>query len=30
MNSTDKVYNLAVAGVQQLVPYKAGKPIEEL
>ncbi|MDD1613770.1 MAG: aminotransferase class I/II-fold pyridoxal phosphate-dependent enzyme, partial [Methylococcaceae bacterium] len=30
MNSTDKVYNLAVEGVQQLVPYKAGKPIEEL
>ncbi|HEY5141054.1 MAG TPA: histidinol-phosphate transaminase [Methylococcales bacterium] len=30
MNNTDKVYNLAVAGVQQLIPYKAGKPIEEL
>jgi histidinol-phosphate aminotransferase len=30
MNSTDKIYNLAVAGVRQLVPYKAGKPIEEL
>jgi len=30
MNNKDKVYNLAVAGVQQLVPYKAGKPIEEL
>ncbi len=30
MNNTDKIYNLAIAGVQQLVPYKAGKPIEEL
>jgi len=30
MNSTDKIYKLAVAGVQQLIPYKAGKPIEEL
>ncbi len=30
MNNTDKIYNLAVAGVQQLIPYKAGKPIEEL
>ncbi len=24
------VYDLAVAGVQKLIPYKAGKPIEEL
>lgn len=30
MNNTDKIYTLAVAGVQQLIPYKAGKPIEEL
>ncbi len=30
MNNTDKIYSLAVAGVQQLIPYKAGKPIEEL
>lgn len=30
MNNTDKIYNLALAGVQQLIPYKAGKPIEEL
>ena len=30
MNNIEKIYNLAVAGVQQLVPYKAGKPIEEL
>ena len=30
MNNTDKIYTLAVAGVQRLVPYKAGKPIEEL
>ena len=30
MNDTDKVYNLAVAGVRQLIPYKVGKPIEEL
>ena len=30
MNNTDKIYNLAIAGVQQLIPYKAGKPIEEL
>jgi histidinol-phosphate aminotransferase len=30
MNNTDKIYNLAVTGVQRLVPYKAGKPIEEL
>ena len=27
---TNTVYDLAVAGVQKLVPYKAGKPIEEL
>ena len=30
MNDIEKIYNLAVAGVQQLIPYKAGKPIEEL
>ena len=30
MNNTDKIYNLAVPGVQQLIPYKPGKPIEEL
>ena len=30
MNNTDKIYTLAVAGVQQLIPYKAGKLIEEL
>jgi histidinol-phosphate aminotransferase len=30
MNNTDKIYNLALAGVQRLIPYKAGKPIEEL
>ena len=30
MNNTDNIYTLAVAGVQRLVPYKAGKPIEEL
>jgi histidinol-phosphate aminotransferase len=29
MNNTI-IYSLAVAGVQQLIPYKAGKPIEEL
>lgn len=29
MNNTT-IYSLAVTGVQQLVPYKAGKPIEEL
>ena len=28
MNNAEKIYNLAVAGVQQLIPYKAGKPIE--
>lgn len=30
MNNTDKIYNLAAIGVQQLIPYKAGKPIDEL
>jgi histidinol-phosphate aminotransferase len=30
MNNIDKIYKLAIAGVQQLIPYKAGKPIEEL
>ncbi len=30
MNNFDKIYSLAVAGVQRLIPYKAGKPIEEL
>jgi len=30
MTDKDKVYNLAVKGVQGLIPYKAGKPIEEL
>ncbi len=30
MNNTDKIYHLAVTGVQRLIPYKAGKPIEEL
>ncbi len=30
MNNTDNIYNLAAAGVQRLIPYKAGKPIEEL
>lgn len=29
MNNTT-IYSLAITGVQQLVPYKAGKPIEEL
>jgi histidinol-phosphate aminotransferase len=29
MNNPD-IYPLAVAGVQKLIPYKAGKPIEEL
>lgn len=28
--SNSSIYDLAVKGVQQLVPYKAGKPIEEL
>ena len=30
MNNREKIYNLALKGVQQLIPYKAGKPIEEL
>jgi histidinol-phosphate aminotransferase len=30
MKRTDHIYRLAVAGVQQLIPYKPGKPIEEL
>lgn len=30
MNNTYDIYSLAVAGVQQLIPYKPGKPIEEL
>lgn len=30
MNRTDNIYGLTVAGVRQLVPYVAGKPIEEL
>ena len=30
MNNTNKIYQLAVPGVQQLIPYKPGKPIEEL
>lgn len=30
MNNTDKIYSLAVAGVQKLIPYTPGKPIEEL
>ncbi|MEY3880061.1 MAG: hypothetical protein RIQ94_856 [Pseudomonadota bacterium] len=30
MNNNNKIYNLATIGVQQLIPYKAGKPIEEL
>lgn len=30
MNNNNKIYNLATSGVQQLIPYKAGKPIEEL
>ncbi len=30
MNNTDNIYGLTVAGVRQLVPYVAGKPIEEL
>ncbi len=29
-NNNNKIYNLATVGVQQLIPYKAGKPIEEL
>ena len=30
MNMTDTIYKLAVEGVQKLVPYTPGKPIEEL
>lgn len=30
MNNTNITYNLAVRGVQNLVPYTPGKPIEEL
>jgi histidinol-phosphate aminotransferase len=30
MNQTHTIYDLAVSGVKQLVPYVAGKPIEEL
>ncbi len=30
MNNSDNIYNLAVSGVQKLVPYVPGKPIEEL
>lgn len=30
MSRNENVYNLAVNGVRQLVPYVAGKPIEEL
>ncbi|HEY8034203.1 MAG TPA: histidinol-phosphate transaminase [Methylobacter sp.] len=30
MNNADKIYNLAVPGVQKLIPYTPGKPIEEL
>lgn len=30
MNQINNIYNLAVSGVRQLVPYVAGKPIEEL
>jgi histidinol-phosphate aminotransferase len=30
MNKAETIYNLAVNGVRQLVPYVAGKPIEEL
>ena len=30
MNNSDIIFNLAVSGVQQLVPYTPGKPIEEL
>jgi histidinol-phosphate aminotransferase len=30
MKTTDNIYQLAVAGVQSLIPYKGGKPIEEL
>ncbi len=30
MNNADKIYKLAVSGVQQLIPYTPGKPVEEL
>ena len=30
MINNGKIYNLATAGAQRLIPYKAGKPIEEL
>ena len=30
MKNTNTIFNLAVTGVQKLVPYTAGKPIEEL
>jgi len=30
MNNADKIYDLAVPGVQKLIPYTPGKPIEEL
>jgi histidinol-phosphate aminotransferase len=30
MTSNESIYNLAVTGVRQLVPYVSGKPIEEL
>jgi histidinol-phosphate aminotransferase len=30
MNQTDSIYSLTVNGVRKLVPYVAGKPIEEL
>ena len=30
MSDKDNIYNLAITGVQRLIPYKAGKPIEEL
>lgn len=30
MNNSDKLYSLAVSGVQKLIPYTPGKPISEL
>ncbi|MFI3158345.1 MAG: histidinol-phosphate transaminase [Methylococcaceae bacterium] len=30
MNNNDNIYSLAVSGVQKLIPYTPGKPIEEL
>lgn len=30
MKPTDKIVELAISGVQKLIPYKPGKPIEEL